>query len=150
MAHISPKMWRHTGRLYWVLSSDRMIENQQFPVNQTTSSLHIMRSPGVEWAHHAHDLTRHLLEPPLAVLTLVSDPSAVTDARPIDALPGQAVVAQFGRRGVSGQHQVKQHTHHQVSAHAAQVTVGDTFGSQEKRSGVTFDRGIHSYFPGAE
>lgn len=82
------------------------------------------------------------------MLTLVSDPSAVTDARTIDALPRQAVlVARFGRRGVSGQHQVKQHTDHQVSTDAAQVTVGGRFGSHGKGSGVTFDRGIHSYFP---
>lgn len=113
--------------------------------------LHIMRSLEAEWGHHAHELTDHLLEPPLAVLTLVSDPSAVTDARPIDALPRQAVlVARFGRRGVSGQHQVKQHTDHQVSADAAQATGGGRFGSQGKRFVVTFDRGIHSYFPGAE
>lgn len=96
--------------------------------------------------HNAPELTDHLLEPPLAVLTLVPDPSALTDARPVDAPPRQAVlVARLGRRGVSGQHQVEEHTHQQVCAHAAQPTGGGRFGSQGKRSVVTSDRGIHSF-----
>lgn len=78
------------------------------------------------------------------MLTLVSNPSTVTDARAIDALPRQAVlVARFGRRGVRDQHQVKQHIDRQVSADAGRL------GAQEEESAVTFGRWIHSYFPGA-
>ena len=132
-----PESWTHTGCL--------LVEKQQVPVSQATLSLHIMRSLGGEWALNGHEVTGHLLEPPLAVLTLVSDPSAVTDARPIDALSWQAaVVARFGRGGVSAQHQVKEHTEHQVSADAAQVSVGGRCGSQGIEPGVTFDRGVHS------
>lgn len=105
----------------------------------------------VESAHNAPEVTGHLLEPPLAVLALVSDPSAVTHARPVDALPGQAVlVARLGRRGVSSQHQVKEHADHQVSAHAAHITLGGRSGLQGKGPAVTFDGGIHSSVAGAE
>lgn len=58
----------------------------------------------------------HLLEPPLAVLALISDPSSVTDAGSVDAFSREAIlVARFRRRGVSEEYKVKQDIKHQVS-----------------------------------
>lgn len=57
-----------------------------------------------------------LLEPSLAVLALVSDPSSVAHARPVDTFPGEAaLVARLAGGGVRRQHQVEQHARQQVS-----------------------------------
>lgn len=50
----------------------------------------------------------YLLESALTVLTLVSNPSSVADACPIDAFPGETVfLTGFRGRGVRDEHQVK-------------------------------------------
>lgn len=74
----------------------------------------------------------HLLESPLAVLALVSNPSSITDAGSVDTFAGETIlVARFCRRCVSEEDQVKQNTHHQVSVDAPQFAVGGYFRSKE-------------------
>lgn len=88
----------------------------------------------------------HLLEPPLAVLALVSDPSSVTDAGSVYTFSREAVlVTRFGRWGVSEQHEVKQNIHHQVSVDTPQVAVGGSgyFGSKKQEFRFTFPPWIH-------
>ena len=50
----------------------------------------------------------NLLESPLTMLTLVSDPSVVTHARSVDALPREAVLLAglWRPRGLGDEHQV--------------------------------------------
>lgn len=86
----------------------------------------------------------HLLEPPLAVLALVSNPSSITDAGSVDAFAGEtALVTRFRRGGVSEQHKVKQNIHHQVSVDAPQIAVGGQAWSKKKEFGLTFPPRIH-------
>ena len=67
----------------------------------------------------------HLLEPAMAVLTLVSNPTSVTDAGSVDTFSRETVlVTRFRRGGVSVQYKVKQNTDHQVSVDTPQVAVG--------------------------
>lgn len=87
----------------------------------------------------------HLLEPPLAVLALVSDPSSITDAGSVDTFSRETIlVTRFRRRGVSEQHKVKQNIDHQVSVDAPQIAVGGW--SKKKEFGLTFPPRIH-FFP---
>lgn len=70
-------------------------------------------------------VTGHLLEPPLTVVALVSNPSSVTDAGSVNTFPGETIlVAGFRRRGVGEQHKVKQNIDHQVSVDTPQIAVG--------------------------
>jgi len=88
----------------------------------------------------------HSLEPPLAVLALVSHPSSVTDAGSVDAFPGETVlVARLGRRGVRGQHEVKQHRDYQVSVDSPQIAVGGEFGSKSKGFRRASPPGMHFF-----
>lgn len=65
------------------------------------------------------------LEPAVAVLTLIPDPSSVTHTRAVHAFPRQTVlVAGFSRRRVCGQHEAHQRTKHQVRVHALQPKPG--------------------------
>lgn len=99
------------------------------------------------WVNDA--LHGHLLEPPLAVLALVSDPSSIADAGSVDTFSREAaLVARFRRGGVSEQHEVKQNVHQQVSVDAPQVAVGCQSGSEEEEFGGTFPPRIHFFFPG--
>lgn len=123
------------------------------------SKVNIMRPSEHKWGYKAirrwfwvnDALHGHLLEPPLAVLALVSDPSSIADAGSVDTFSREAaLVARFRRGGVSEQHEVKQNVHHQVSVDAPQVAVGCQSGSEEEEeeSGRTFPPRIHFFFPG--
>lgn len=86
----------------------------------------------------------HLLEPPLAVLALVSNPSSVTDAGSVYAFSREAILVTRSRRGgVSEQDKVKQNIDHQVSVDTPQVAVGGDFGSKKEEFSLTFPPGIH-------
>lgn len=84
------------------------------------------------------------LEPPLAVLALVSNPSSVTETGSVYAFSSEAVLlTHFRRRGVREEHKVKQDVHHQVSADSPQFAVGSFFGSKRKELSLTFPSRIH-------
>lgn len=90
----------------------------------------------------------HLLESPLAVLTLVSNPSSITDAGSVYTFSGETIlVARFRRRGVSEEDQVKQNTDHQVSVDAPHIAVGGYFRSKEKEFSRTSPPRIHFFSP---
>jgi len=87
------------------------------------------------------------LEPPLAVLALISNPSSVTDAGSVDTFSRETIlVTRFRRGGVSEQYKVKQHIDHQVSVDPPQVAVGGYFGSEKKEFSLTFPPRIHFCF----
>lgn len=118
----------------------------------TLSSLYlnIMRSQQTMSAGflvRAQDLVHgHLLEPALAVLALVSNPSSVTDTGSVYTFSREAIlVARFGRRGVSEEHKVKQNIDHQVSVDRPQVAVGGCSGSKKKEFRFTFPSWIHFF-----
>lgn len=70
----------------------------------------------------------YLLESSLAVLALISDPSLIAHARPVDTFPGRtALVARFGRRGVRGEDQVEQHVQQQVSVQTSQLAAASAY-----------------------
>lgn len=61
---------------------------------------------------------RNLLESSLTVLALIPNPSVITDARSIDALPREAVFsARLGNGGFRLQHEVKQNKYSKVCFH---------------------------------
>lgn len=65
------------------------------------------------------------LEPAVAVLTLIPNPSSITHTRSVHAFPGQtAFVAGFSRRRVCGQHEAQERTKQQVCVHALQPEPG--------------------------
>lgn len=66
------------------------------------------------------------------MLTLVPDPSSVTDAGSIDTFPRQAAfVTGLRRRGVREEDEAKQNVDHQVSADASTVRAAGHFDSTE-------------------
>lgn len=71
-----------------------------------------------------------LLESSLAVLALISDPSLIAHARPVDTFPGwTALVARFGRGSVREEDQVKEHIQQQVSVQPSQLAASAYFWS---------------------
>lgn len=69
----------------------------------------------------AHEV--YSLEPSVAVLTLIPNPSSITHARAVHAFPRQTVfVAGFRRRRVCSQHEAQHRTKHQVSVRALQTS----------------------------
>lgn len=57
------------------------------------------------------------------MLALITDPSLIAHARPVDTFPGwTALVTRFGRGSVREEDQVKQHVQQQVSMQTSQLT----------------------------
>lgn len=88
----------------------------------------------------------HLLEPPLAVLALISNPSSVTDTGSVDAFSRETIlVTRFSRRSVSEQYKVKQSINHQVSVDVPQTALSGNIWSKHKEFRLAFHPEIHFF-----
>lgn len=86
----------------------------------------------------------HLLEPPLAVLALISDPSSFADAGSVDAFPRVTVfVTGFRRGGVRQQHEGKQSPRHQIFVDSSLIAPRSNLRSEYKNSSLTFPPHFH-------